>query len=99
KARIITLVMRKLIEDGEPSLLNVLTTYQALWEAIGQALHGFETLTGVELGDVMDGKRAERQDDIITSRHDGADVPNTAKSTKKRTDAPTEAGMEPQPES
>ena len=48
-ARIIDQEVRKLIEDGEASAKDILTTYHDEWEAIAQALLEFETLTGDEL--------------------------------------------------
>ena len=97
-ARIIDQEVRKLIEDGEASAKEILTTYHDQWEAIAQALLEYETLTGDELRALMDGQQPIRPDDSgPTTKASG--VPSAGKSGKKRPDAPPEPGMEPQPNS
>ena len=97
-ARIIDQEVRKLIEDGEASAKEILTTYHDQWEAIAQALLEFETLTGDELRALMDGIQPTRPDDSgPTTKASG--VPSAGKAGKKRPDAPPEPGLEPQPNS
>ncbi len=98
-AKLIDEEVRKLIEDGEASARDILTTYNDQWEAIAQALLEYETLTGDELRALMDGKQPERPDDNGPSIPKATGVPTAGKSGKKRPDAPPEPGMEPQPES
>ena len=98
-ARLIDQEVRKLIEDGEASAREILTTYHDQWEAIAQALLEYETLTGDELRALMDGKQPVRPEDNGPSAPKATGVPTAGKTTKKRPDAPPEAGMEPQPES
>ncbi|MBN9333814.1 ATP-dependent zinc metalloprotease FtsH [Devosia sp.] len=98
-AKLIDQEVRKLIEDGEASARNILTTYNDQWEAIAQALLEFETLTGDELRALMDGKQPTRPDDNGPAVPKATGVPTAGKSGKKRPDAPPEPGMEPQPES
>lgn len=98
-AKLIDQEVRKLIEDGEASARNILTTYNDQWEAIAQALLEFETLTGDELRALMDGKQPTRPEDGGPAVPKATGVPTAGKSGKKRPDAPPEPGMEPQPES
>ena len=98
-AKLIDQEVRKLIEDGEASARDILTTYNDQWEAIAQALLEFETLTGDELRALMDGKQPTRPDDNGPAVPKATGVPTAGKSGKKRPDAPPEPGMEPQPES
>jgi cell division protease FtsH len=98
-ARLIDQEVRKLIEDGEASAREILTTYHDQWEAIAQALLEFETLTGDELRALMDGKQPVRPDDNGPSAPKATGVPTAGKLGKKRPDAPPESGLEPQPES
>jgi cell division protease FtsH len=98
-ARIIDQEVRKLIEDGEASAREILTTYHDQWEAIAQALLEFETLTGDELRALMDGKQPVRPDDNGPAAPKASGVPTAGKLDKKRPDTPPEPGMEPQPES
>jgi len=97
-AKLIDQEVRKLIEDGEASARDILTTYNDQWEAIAQALLEFETLTGDELRALMDGKQPTRPEDG-PSTPKATGVPTAGKMGKKRPDAPPEPGMEPQPES
>jgi cell division protease FtsH len=90
--------VRKLIEDGEASAKEILTTYHDQWEAIAQALLEFETLTGDELRALMDGIQPTRPDDSGPSSK-ASGVPSAGKAGKKRPDAPPEPGLEPQPNS
>lgn len=98
-AKLIDQEVRKLIEDGEASARDILTTYNDQWEAIAQALLEYETLTGDELRALMDGKQPVRPDDNGPSIPKATGVPTAGKSGKKRPDSPPEPGMEPQPES
>jgi cell division protease FtsH len=98
-AKLIDQEVRKLIEDGEASARDILTTYNDQWEAIAQALLEYETLTGDELRALMDGKQPTRPDDNGPAVPKASGVPSAGKAGKKRPDAPPEPGMEPQPES
>jgi cell division protease FtsH len=98
-AKLIDEEVRKLIEDGEASARDILTTYNDQWEAIAQALLEYETLTGDELRALMDGKQPTRPDDNGPAVPKASGVPSAGRAGKKRPDAPPEPGMEPQPES
>jgi cell division protease FtsH len=95
-ARIIDQEVRKLIEDGEASAKDILTTYHDQWEAIAQALLEYETLTGDELRALMEGHQPTRPDDSGPSTK-STGVPSAGRPGKKRPDAPPEGGLEPQP--
>ena len=97
-ARIIDQEVRKLIEDGEASAKEILTTYHDQWEAIAQALLEYETLTGDELRALMEGHQPIRPDDTNTPTK-ASGVPSAGKPGKKRPDAPPESDLKPQPES
>ncbi|GHA37795.1 ATP-dependent zinc metalloprotease FtsH [Devosia pacifica] len=97
-AKIIDEEVRRLIEDGERSARETITGNLEQFEAIAQALLEFETLTGDELRELMDGKPPVRPDD------DGAppapkssSVPSAGKSNKKRPGPEPDGGLEPQP--
>ena len=98
-AKLIDEEVRLLIEEGERTAREILTTYEKEWEAIAQALLEYETLTGDELRALMDGKQPVRPDDAGPAAPKASGVPTAGKPGRKRPDAPPEPGMEPQPES
>jgi cell division protease FtsH len=95
-ANLIDLEVRALIEDGERTAREILTTYEKEWEAIAQALLEFETLTGDELRALMDGQQPTRPDDD-TPQIKATGVPTAGKSGRKRPDAEPGGAPEPQP--
>jgi cell division protease FtsH len=78
-AKLIDEEVRRLIEEGESDARRILTENQDKWEAIAQALLEFETLTGDELRDLMNGKRPTRPDSNDTAAPRSSAVPTTAK--------------------
>jgi cell division protease FtsH len=54
--------IRRLIEDGEQTARRVLLEKKTEYEAIAQALLEYETLTGEELRNIMEGKDINRPD-------------------------------------
>ncbi len=96
-AKLIDEEVRLLIEGGEAKAREILTTYENEWEAVAQALLEFETLTGDELRDLMEGKQPVRPDDSGPSAPKASGVPTAGKPGRKRPDAPPEPGLEPQP--
>jgi cell division protease FtsH len=96
-AKLIDEEVRNLIEEGESTARNILTTYHDQWEAVAQALLEYETLTGDELRALMEGHQPVRPDDSGPSAPKASGVPSAGKSSKKRPDAPPEGGLEPQP--
>ena len=95
-ANLIDKEVRALIEDGENTAREILTTYEKEWEAIAQALLEFETLTGDELRALMDGQQPTRPDDD-TPQIKATGVPTAGKSGRKRPDAEPGGAPEPQP--
>ncbi len=88
--------VRTLIEGGESTARELLTTYEKEWEAIAKALLEFETLTGDELRALMDGQQPTRPDDD-TPQTKATGVPTAGKSGRKRPDAEPDGAPEPQP--
>lgn len=97
-AKLIDEEVRKLVEDGEAAARQMIRDNIDQFEAIAQALLEFETLTGDELRDLMDGKQPVRDSDIDTPPK-GTGVPKAGKLAKKKSgdEGEPEAGMEPQP--
>jgi cell division protease FtsH len=93
-AKLIDEEVRQLIEDGETSARRIITENKDQFEAIAQALLEFETLTGDELRDLMEGKRPNRQDPDEPQTPRGSAVPSAG---KPRPPEP-EGGLEPQPQ-
>jgi cell division protease FtsH len=95
-ANLIDKEVRVLIEGGESTAREILTTYEKEWEAIAQALLEYETLTGDELRALMDGQQPTRPDDN-TPQTKATGVPTAGKSGRKRPDAEPGGAPEPQP--
>jgi cell division protease FtsH len=96
-AKLIDEEVRQLIEDGEKTAKNILTTYHDQWEAIAQALLEYETLTGDELRALMDGKQPVRPDDNGPSAPKASGVPSAGAAGKKRPGPSPDAPPEPAP--
>jgi cell division protease FtsH len=95
-AQLIDEEVRALIEGGERTARELLTTYEKEWEAVAQALLEYETLTGDELRELMNGKQPTRPDDHEPVQK-STGVPSAGKSGKKRPDADPGTAPEPQP--
>jgi len=93
-AKLIDEEVRKLIEGGENTARKIITDNKEQFEAIAQALLEFETLTGDELRDLMDGKRPNREDPDEPQTPRGSAVPVAGKPRPPEPDA----GLEPQPQ-
>jgi cell division protease FtsH len=100
-AQVIDAETRQLIEDGESTARRILTEKQADWEKIAQALLEFETLSGQEILDLLNGKPPVREftakDDKPTGRPSSA-VPTTGKGRPSQDPEPDTGGLEPQPQ-
>ncbi|HWJ86936.1 MAG TPA: ATP-dependent zinc metalloprotease FtsH [Pelagibacterium sp.] len=95
-AKLIDEEVRTLIEDGERTARELIRENIDQFEGIAQALLEYETLTGDELRDLMEGKQPVRDaDSDNTPKSTG--VPKAGKAHKKRSDDQGEAGLEPQP--
>jgi cell division protease FtsH len=93
-AKLIDEEVRKLIEGGETTARKIITENKDQFIAIAEALLEFETLTGDELRDLMNGKRPTREDPDEPSTPRGSAVPTSGKPRPPEADG----GMEPQPQ-
>jgi len=96
-AKLIDEETRRLIEDGEKTARDILTTYEKEWEAVAQALLEYETLTGDELRALMDGKQPVRPDDSGPAAPKATGVPSAGTAGRKRPGPAPDAPPEPAP--
>jgi cell division protease FtsH len=94
-AKLIDEEVRKLIETSEKAARKILTDNRKQFEAIGNALLEYETLTGEELRELMKGNLPKRDDENTPSAPRGSAVPKAGKGGRK---PDAEGGMEPQPQ-
>ncbi|MFM9973830.1 MAG: ATP-dependent zinc metalloprotease FtsH [Beijerinckiaceae bacterium] len=94
-AKLIDEEVRKLIETSEKAARKILTDNRKQFEAIGQALLDYETLTGDELRDLIVGKMPKRDDEDSPPTPRGTAIPKAGKGRPKNEG---EGGMEPQPQ-
>ena len=87
--------IRSLIEAGEQQARRIITEKRDDWEMIAQALLEFETLTGDEIKDLLNGKRPNRESVIEPPTPRGSAVPTAG---KPRPRPGGTGGMEPQPQ-
>ncbi len=90
--------IRRFVEDGHKTANKILTEGIDDLHAIAQALLEFETLTGQELKDLLNGKPPVRNydDDTSSDGGSGSAVP-TSGTVKKGPDKEANGDMEPQP--
>ena len=88
--------VRRLVDEGFNEAKRILTERKKDLETIAQGLLEYETLTGDEIQDLINGKAPVRDsgDDTPTR---GSAVPKTGTTTKGKGKAPDAGGMEPQP--
>ncbi|MEM8651809.1 MAG: ATP-dependent zinc metalloprotease FtsH, partial [Pseudomonadota bacterium] len=86
--------VRKLIDDAYDSAMKIIKRKKKDWESLSQGLLEYETLTGDEITDLINGKPPNRDDDAGKPPSRGSAVPS-AGATKKG-DEP-DGDMEPQP--
>ncbi len=90
--------VRRLIDEGWGTAKKILTKRKKDLEALAQGLLEYETLTGKEIDELMEGKPPSRDlgDDTPPSR--GSAVPKAgAKPKPRKGDEPDTGGLEPQP--
>ncbi len=89
--------IRRLIDDAYGEATKILTKKKKDWETLAQGLLEYETLSGDEIVDLINGKPPSRDlgDDTPPSR--GSAVPS-AGANKKDDGEPDTGGMEPQPQ-
>jgi cell division protease FtsH len=94
-AKLIDEEVRKLIETSEKAARKILTDNRKQFEAIGNALLEYETLTGEELRELMKGNMPKRDDENTPPPQRGSAIPKPKKGGPK---PDPEGGMEPQPQ-
>ena len=86
--------VRRLVSEGLESARKILTEKRDALESLAKALLEFETLTGDEIKDIMNGKMPVRKDD-----NDASDGPRgSAVPSAGRGRPSSDGGMEPQPQ-
>ncbi|MBI3704573.1 MAG: cell division protein FtsH, partial [Rhizobiales bacterium] len=95
-AQTIDAEVRKLVEAGNAEATKVLTDKRADLEMLAKGLLEFETLTGDEIKDLLEGKRPVRESVIEPTTPRSSAVPPAGK-PRPRPDAPT-GDVAPQPQ-
>ncbi|MEM7267908.1 MAG: ATP-dependent zinc metalloprotease FtsH, partial [Pseudomonadota bacterium] len=96
--RVIEEEVRRIIDEGYETAKRILTEHEDEWERLAQGLLEYETLTGAEIGKVINGEPLDRSDDGAAPPPAG-DKPRMSsipKTGKNRGGEP-EGGAEPQP--
>lgn len=92
--------IKRFVEEGYDMAQKVIREDIEELHIIAKALLEYETLSGTEIRDLMDGKPPSREADAEAEGPKKTGVPKAGKSAKKKTGpAPDADGMEPQPES
>ncbi|HKS18701.1 MAG TPA: ATP-dependent zinc metalloprotease FtsH, partial [Bradyrhizobium sp.] len=87
--------VRRLVEEGYESARRILTEKKKDFEILAQALLEYETLTGEEITDVINGKKPSRESVLEPTGPRTSAVPPAGK-PRPRPDP--DAGLEPQPQ-
>src|ERR1700704_2131033 len=87
--------VRRLVEEGYESARRILTEKKKDFEILAQALLEYETLSGEEIADVINGKRPNRESVLEPTGPRTSAVPPAGK-PRPRPDP--DAGLEPQPQ-
>ncbi|MTW18000.1 ATP-dependent zinc metalloprotease FtsH [Rhodoplanes serenus] len=95
-AQTIDAEVRRLVEEGHDEAKRILTEKREHLEILARGLLEFETLTGDEIKDLINGKRPSRESVIEPSGPRGSAVP-TAGKPRPRPEPPSAGDMEPQP--
>ena len=97
-ARKIDHEVRRLVDEGYDEANRILTEQRNELEMLAQGLLEFETLSGDEIKNLLNGKRPVREDPSDETQHPprGSAVPATG--AKPRPDKGAEPGLEPQPQ-
>jgi cell division protease FtsH len=86
--------IRRLVEAGYQEANDILTNKREELELLAKGLLEFETLSGDEIKDLLNGKRPRRESVIEPSAPRSSAVPNAGKPRPR----PDTGGMEPQPQ-
>jgi cell division protease FtsH len=87
--------IRRFVEEGYNEATRILTEKRADLEALAKGLLEFETLSGDEIQDLLDGKKPNRESVLEPTTPRASAVPPAGKS-RPRPDP--DAGLEPQPQ-
>ncbi|VAW20474.1 Cell division protein FtsH [hydrothermal vent metagenome] len=92
--------IKRFVEEGYDTAQKVIRENMKDLHAVAQALLEYETLTGDEIVDLMDGKPVVRVSDDDADTPKGTGVPSAGKAKRKKKETPDNGaeGMEPQPE-
>jgi len=85
--------VRRLVNEGLESARSILTEKRDQLEALAKALLDFETLTGDEIKDLLNGKPPTRKDEAEPNNPRGSAVPSAGRGRPT-----SDGGMEPQPQ-
>ncbi len=94
-ARKIDAEVRRLVDEGYEAARRILTEKKKEFETLAQALLEYETLTGEEITDVINGKKPNRESVLEPTGPRTSAVPPAGK-PRPRPDP--DAGLEPQPQ-
>jgi cell division protease FtsH len=86
--------IRRLVEAGYQEANDILTSKRDQLDLLARGLLEFETLSGDEIKDLLNGKRPRRESVIEPSTPRSSAVPNAGKPRPR----PETGGMEPQPQ-
>ena len=86
--------IRRLVEAGYNEASNILKVKREELDVLAKGLLEFETLSGDEIKDLLNGKRPRRESVIEPSTPRSSAVPNAGKPRPR----PDTGGMEPQPQ-
>ena len=86
--------IRRLVEAGYQEANDILTNKREELELLAKGLLEFETLSGDEIKDLLNGKRPRRESVIEPTTPRSSAVPNAGKPRPR----PDTGGMEPQPQ-
>ena len=90
--------IRRFVEEGYAEARRILTEKRDHLEALAQGLLEYETLSGPEIRDLLDGKPPIRDADLDKPTSRGSSIPKTGKAKPKKGGEPDAGGMEPQPQ-
>lgn len=97
-AQLIDKEVRRLIDEAYASATSILKKKKKDWETLSQGLLEYETLSGDEIQELLDGKPPSRDSGDDTPPSRGSAVPSTgANKTGKKGSEPDAGDMEPQP--
>jgi cell division protease FtsH len=86
--------VRRLVEDGLNDARRILTEKRHELEALAHGLLEYETLTGEEIRNLMDGQPPIRETGDAVTPARGSAVPTAGRGRPRESDG----GMEPQPQ-